>query len=114
MLTYDNFREYVVAQDDDCDYSESGWLALIHEGTAYLARYGHCSCYDTLEGLGIDKNYMSSNWFVWSGSVDGLISMAERKADPAMPERIADSEDCDYDHLMTVYKDVLGKKNSLI
>jgi hypothetical protein len=36
--------------------------------------------------------------------------MAERKADPAVPERESQPGDSDYDHLMVVYKEVIDNQ----
>ena len=120
MLTRDNFGDCIVAQDDDCDYDESGWIAVVHEGVAYLSNYGHCSCYGTWTALGggnystPQMNELPANWYTWSGSVAEMVSMAERKADPAMPDREMGENDCDYDHLMKVYEEIVKQKNSLI
>lgn len=102
-MTKEQFYESIIAQDDDCDYSESGYVAGVFQDVAYIARYSHCSCYCTFSVIGDDV----AN-FDWRGSVDELIEMAKRKADPAIPERTADPEDYDYDHLISVYRDILS------
>lgn len=50
----DQWYDCIIAQDDDFDYSESGWVAFHYEGGYYLAQYSHCSCYDTFEALNFD------------------------------------------------------------
>jgi len=98
-ISEDEFDGCVIAQDDDCDYSESGWVAVVKDGVAALANYSHCSCYGTFEVI-------DGKWD-WTGSIPELIDMATRKADPSMPERTALKEDYDYDHLCRVYEEVL-------
>jgi len=111
--TKDEFEEFTIAQADDEDYQESGYVAAVRDGVAYLSSYSHCSCYGTFDALcggGI------SDWFDeegdpqwdWTGSVDELVAMAKRCADPSMPEREATSGDCDYDHLQDVYNQILS------
>jgi len=107
----DLFRESVIAQDDDCDYSESGWVAVVVGDWAALTKYGHCSCYDTwaaITGGGIsDSEGPNEPHWDWQGSVSDLIKMAKYKVDPAMPGRNASEDDYDYDHLMKVYEQIL-------
>lgn len=90
----------IIAQDDDCDYSESGYVIIydVVEKKYAIGRYSHCSCYGTWSALG--------DWS-WIGSKRQLIKMAKNKLDPDMPERKADPADYDYDHLEEVYKQVL-------
>lgn len=116
----DKFRECVIAQDDDNDYSESGWVAVVDGDWAALTKYGHCSCYDTWAsitngGISDDEGPDEPKWD-WQGTVSELIGMATFKADPGFKGRIADPEDYDYDHLMKVYEQVLewyGKSSHL-
>lgn len=107
----DLFQKSIIAQDDDGDYSESGWVAVVVGDWAALTKYGHCSCYDTwasITGGGIsdDEGPDQPHWD-WSGNVTDLVRMAENKTDPALPGRLASEEDYDYDHLMKVYEQVL-------
>ena len=95
---YDDLYPYVIAQDDDCDYSESGYVAVVKDGQAALGSYSHCSCYGTWETVGWD----------WEGTVAELVDLARRKADPIMPTREADAGDHDYDHLMRVYEQIIS------
>ncbi|WP_013626567.1 hypothetical protein [Rubinisphaera brasiliensis] len=109
-ITRDQFQQSIIAQADDEDYEESGYVACVFGDLAMIGHYSHCSCFATFEALcggGI------SDWFDegepswdWSGSVDELKSMAERWADPAMPDREADESDYDYCHLVSMYKQV--------
>ena len=106
------FDAAVIAQDDDNDYSESGWVAWVVGDAAYLGSYSHCSCYGTFDalcgaGVGdyIDEGTPRAEW---TGTVEELVAMAVRKADPNMPERTSDTKDCDYDHLMNVYGQVIA------
>lgn len=107
----DLFRKSIIAQDDDNDYSETGWVAVVVGKWAALTKYGHCSCYDTwasITGGGI-SDYEGPNepHWDWQGTVKQLIKMAKSCADPAMPKREADEKDYDYDHLVEVYRQVL-------
>ena len=102
-ITHDVFDSSVIAQSDDCDYSESGWVAIVHEDRAYLANYSHCSCYDTFEAL----TSLGITTFDWSGTIKDLTQLAQEKLDPFMQDRPLDTKDCDYKHLMKVYEQVL-------
>lgn len=101
----------VIAQDDDDSYEESGWVTWVIKGVAYLGSYSHCSCYGTFASLcggGVGDDITTGTpSFQWSGTVSELISLAEAKGDPNMPGRTADPDDCDYDHLMNVYAQVI-------
>ena len=94
----------VIAQDDDCDYSESGFVAVKDnkENKYAIGRYSHCSCYGTWSAL--------ADWD-WVGTKRGLLKLARHKLDPNMPERKADPEDYDYDHLMNVYQQIIDWNN---
>ena len=105
-MTSEEFRECVIAQDDDCDYQESGWVAGILDGVAFLAHYSHCSCFNTFEALTNDGSVGIPD-VDWEGSPEALRLMAHRKLDPSMPGRVSDPNDRDYDHLMEVYRGVL-------
>lgn len=111
-MTREEFRNSVIAQDDDEDYSESGWVACVHNGTAYMGRYGHCSCYGTFDDLcggGIGDYYdEGSPSFTWSGTPDEMVELAKSNADPDMPNRTANEEDYDYDHLKAVYQEIIA------
>ena len=92
----------VIAQHDDNDYEESGYV-VVHDLVTdeyALGNYAHCSCYGTWEAL--------SGWN-WIGTKKDLIKLAKNRLDPDMPEREANPEDYDYDHLVEVYKQVLNK-----
>lgn len=107
----DLFEKSIIAQDDDKDYSENGWVAVVVDNWAALTKYGHCSCYDTwasITGGGVsdDEGPNEPRWD-WQGTVKQLIKMAKDCADPAMPKRKADEKDYDYDHLVEVYRQVL-------
>lgn len=110
-MTREDFRKMIIAQDDDNDYSESGWVALVNGRQAALATYGHCSCYSTFTSLcggGISDTYKSGKpRLTWRGTPAELVRMAARRADPAMPDRDADPKDYNYDHLVNVYDAVL-------
>lgn len=109
-LTNQEFLDATIAQKDDKDYEESGWVCLKVEDTFYLCRYCHCSCYDTytdLAGGGIVDNYSDNIKrnisFSWSGTKEELVNMALNKLDPDMPTRTSEPEDSDYEHLLSVY-----------
>lgn len=109
------FEKSIIAQHDDQDYSESGYVACVIDDRAYLFRYSHCSCYGTWEALSnFDDCYYDDETpedreisAVWEGSIKDLVYLAATKADPAMPERESNPDDYDHDHLMEVYKQVL-------
>ena len=106
----EDFRNHIVAQDDDCDYDESGWVAVVKNDVAGLAKYSHCSCFGTwtaLHGGSYSDSGGQNIVWDWIGSLKNLIKMAQRNADPHMPERTACPEDYDYDHLQQVYQQVL-------
>lgn len=101
----------VIAQDDDRDYQESGWVAGVVENWAYLTSYSHCSCYDTwasITGGGIsdDEGPNDPRWD-WTGTPDELVALARSNGDPGLKGREANREDYDYDHLQTVYEQII-------
>ena len=111
-LTKEEFENSIIAQDDDEDYSESGYVACVFpDGQAALGHYGHCSCYGTFEDLcgGGISDYFSEGdaSFTWLGTVVELVALAERKGDPGLPNRAANTKDYDYDHLMSLYEQIL-------
>ncbi len=107
FMTLEQFEASVIAQDDDQDYQEAGYVAGVHEGVAFISRYSHCSCYGTFDALcggGIGDSFSSGSLTLdWTGTVEELIDMATRIADPVMPDRAAVDSDYDYDHLVKVY-----------
>lgn len=110
-MTRKDFESSIIAQDDDNDYSESGYVACAKGAWAALSRYGHCSCYDTftsLTGGGISDTHDEGdvNWD-WQGTPDELVNLARSNGDPAMPKRTVDPKDCDADHLAKVYEQIL-------
>lgn len=111
-MTRQQFEESVVAQDDDNDYSESGYVAGVFNGVAYIASYGHYSCYGTFDDLcggGISDTFSEGNAAMsWTGTPDEMVAMARRMADPDMPEREADKSDYHYDHLQSVYAEIVA------
>lgn len=105
------FDAHVVAQADDDDYQESGYVVVeLEDGRYALTNYSHCSCYATWTAI-CDGDWGNSGdaypTFLWVGSRDALIGMAQTCSDPAMSDRHADEEDSDYQHLVSVYKQVL-------
>jgi len=117
ISTVEQFQEAIIAQHDDNDYDQSGYVVVVKDGIAAISRYGHCSCYDTwcdLTGGGVsDRQGPNPPRWDWTGSLDQLKNMAVNKLDPSMPDRIADSNDYDYDHLMAVYEQVISWFESL-
>lgn len=112
QVTREEFEAAIIGQDDDNDYSESGYVACVFpNGVAAIARYSHCSCYGTFESLcggGISDHFASGNVvFDWTGTVEQMLQMAHDVADPIMPDRRATSDDCDYDHLIAVYGQII-------
>jgi len=95
----------IIAQDDDEDYDESGYVVIRMGENAVIAHYGHCSCYDTWDDL-IGGEWGIPCGFHWFGSLDELKVMAEEVKDPMVPDRVAEEGDFDYDHLFKVYDQV--------
>ena len=91
----------IIAQHDDEDYSESGYVvASSMDGSEYaIGHYSHCSCYGTWDG--------DACMWEWEGDRKGLIEMARGGIDPDMPGRKAEPGDCDFSHLAAVYSEVL-------
>lgn len=105
------FQASIVAQDDDRDYQESGWVAVVVGNWAALTKYGHCSCYDTwasITGGGVsdDEGPDEPRWD-WTGTPEELVELAVSKSDPALKGRTVSEEDYDYDHLMNVYTQII-------
>lgn len=120
-LTFANqkaFQAAIIAQADDEYYQESGWVAVLQGEVAAIGRYGHCSCCDTwddLQGGDYSTNFGSDIagvlTFDWVGRLPELYAMAERKADPAMPDRESDPKDYDHKHLLAVYSQILERRD---
>lgn len=110
------FAAAQVAWDDSGGYDPAGWIAYVFDRggrkVAALTSFGHCSCYDTwssLNGGGVavySANTPMSPQFDWVGSVEGLVSLARRNADPRNPSRPPEYHD---KHLHAVYAAVLEK-----
>jgi hypothetical protein len=105
-LSYEEFLEIIIAQDDDNDYDESGYVVVYNGEVAAIARYGHCSCYGTHEAL---QGRNGKITWDWTGSIEELLKMARYKLDPhySLGTRKAKPDDYDYDHLMACYKQTL-------
>lgn len=116
MITSDEWRNAVIAQDDDNDYSESGWVCWKLGDRFYLGRYSHCSCYGTFDSLcgGSIGDYMSEGTpdFTWEGGRAELADLVAGKMDPAVPDRPASTDDYDSDHLMAVYSQLTDWLNT--
>lgn len=108
------FDRSIIAQDDDNDYDEAGWVCVRIGDWCALARYSHCSCYDTwasITGGGIsDSEGPNDPAWDWQGAYKDLLVMATERRDPTIPDRIADPQDHDYDHLMKVYEQVINNE----
>lgn len=102
VINSENWREYVIAQDDDNDYSESGYFIVKVNDNYGLYRYSHCSCFGTWEDF--SDNNLS---FTWVGTKEDLLYLAFNNMDPSMPDRKADPSDYDYNHLSVVYAEVI-------
>lgn len=103
----EDLQKLTIAQDDDNDYDESGYVVVTDGKSAAIARYGHCSCYGTWTDLSGKDGAIH---FDWTGSLRQLKKMAVEKLDPhnSLPgKRKADPSDMDYDHLMNVYQQVI-------
>jgi hypothetical protein len=104
-------ENYIIAQDDDEDIYESGYVVLDRDGECLIGCYSHDSCYGTWDGESMDcpglSNSLSGTW-LWMGNRDELIDMAKMGVDPCMPPRLANSKDFNYDHLMAVYQQVIA------
>lgn len=106
----DDLQNITIAQDDDNDYEESGYIAVYDGNRCAIARYGHCSCYGTWTSL-YNSNSSRPNGIIWDwiGTKRQILKMAMNKLDPHDPfgTRKADEKDCDFDHLMNVYQQIL-------
>jgi hypothetical protein len=71
-----------------------------------IARYSHCSCCDTYEAL-YDANQGSVR-IDWTGTPQQLQVIASELRDPNMPERKAQPDDFDHDHLVKTYEQVIA------
>lgn len=101
-----------IAQDDDNDYEESGYIVARRGEQVGIARYSHNSCYDTFDVLANTDGELNRSGqisWLWVGPLSELVLMAKRRADPALPERTADPKDYDYDHLVAVYEVIIAK-----
>lgn len=103
----DRFDSCIIGQDDDYDYSESGYVVVVDGDWGAIANYGHCSCYGTwaaITGGGIsDTQGPDEPHWDWTGTVEQLRVMVTEVRDPRHPERFASEDDCDFDHLKAAY-----------
>lgn len=110
--TREDFDRAVIAQDDDNDYDESGYVVAVDGTDAGIASYSHCSCFGTFESLcggGISDSYDKGDiTWTWFGSVAELVRLAANGLDPNMPERAVNPADYDADHLLKCYEQVLA------
>lgn len=117
-VTGKEFKESIIAQDDDGDYRESGYVACVFkrgdERFACLFHYSHCSCYDTWASIcgGGISNYPEENEIMepawdWLGSVEELVEKAKNDMDPTLGWRKNDDRDDDVDHLREAYRQIL-------
>lgn len=116
-ITEELFKKSIIAQKDDDDYEESGYVVLNIDNTIYLFDYSHCSCYSTFEVI-TDFNDQSYNdegdkeanidiMPLFEGSIEDFKAMAIHKSDLHMPERKSHLDDCDYEKLHSVYTQFL-------
>ena len=106
----ETFNTSIIAQDDDCDYDESGYVVCVIGDQAGLATYSHCSCYGTWTSITGGDYSASGNGIAswsWIGKVKELVKLAKANGDPHLPGRTASSEDYNYDHLQKVYNQIL-------
>ena len=104
----EDFQKHIFAQDDDCDYQESGWVCIVNGNKAALANYSHCSCFGTRDCL-IEKE----DWD-WEGTIYELYQIALNQRDPIIPSRSINKTDYDSDHLGQVYQQILEKLNPIV
>lgn len=105
------FQRSIVAQHDDQDYQESGYVAVVVGQWAALTKYGHCSCYDTwadITGGGIsdDEGPNDPRWD-WTGTPDELVAIAKAGEDHCLKGRPIDVQDYDFDHLAEVHRQII-------
>lgn len=104
------FSASTVAQDDDQDYSESGYVVCVNGDIASVFNYFHCSCYGTWKA--ISGSYEGDSEMdvtpLWEGTVGDLAVKAQAGECLVFPGRlVADTDDYDKDHLLKVYQDYL-------
>lgn len=110
MLTRDNFRDHIVAQHDDEDWQESGYVITLVDGVFSLFHYSHCSCYGTVSVI-MDGNIGTP---LWTGDKDAMIELASGRGDPIVAGRTISEDDCDYGHLVVVYAQILQKYGPVV
>ncbi|RTK93415.1 MAG: hypothetical protein EKK64_10255 [Neisseriaceae bacterium] len=115
ILKYEEFVKSKIAQDDDDNiHQESGYLVIEKDSMYSFFKYSHCSCFDTWDCIKMkseiykeDAKESWNNLYVlsplWIGNRQDLDKMVRFRLDPNFPDRKADPEDFDYDHLMNVY-----------
>lgn len=109
ICTEEELQNAIIAQNDDNDYQESGWLAFcFSDDVCGLIAYSHNSCYGTWESI-TENDHENTIYPNWIGTKEQLIKMAKQQIDPDMYGRKIDpNEDYDADHLLNVYKEILN------
>ncbi len=93
------------------DWETDAYLVAFHRGQVYVKKYGHCSCYDSEDGvLGGDyanepksRAFSSIKWD-WQGPPAKFAEIAKNKNDLKYPRRKLDVEDYDYTFVAKLYK----------
>ena len=112
-LTKREYNNFCVARSDSQDYDMSGYAAIVvDENKAALVHIGHCSCYGTFDAYNEESTELSGGTVAWQGTLQELLSLANRKADPEMEGRILVEADYDSNYLLGVYKQLLEKYQS--
>lgn len=108
----DQLRKCVIAQADDNDYSESGYVVCRIGDVAAVYHYSHCSCYGTWTclsggGLGGVMSPAAVPTPEWHGSWSELVRMAKDGECLQIPGRRISPDDYDAFHLLACYRQIV-------
>ena len=108
-LTQADYDRFVVVRESTNDYDESGYAAVVKDAeNALILNIGHCSCYGTFNwNSDPEKSELDGGNVEWQGTLEELLSMARRKADPTMPSRTANKDEYAGNYLFAMYQSLL-------
>ena len=86
-------------------WSSEGYIALVDGDFAGVVSFSHDSYVGVFHGADFNENGQID--FVWEGSPQELFRIAKLDTDLMFPDRPRSKDDCDYDLITQLYKEIL-------